>query len=199
MPRISAPTVAENREQRRAALLGAAAELTLRAGTFTVAEVAAAVGLSRSAFYEYYSSAADLVADVLIDELDHWRDALAAATASASTAPDRVAAWITAVLDYVADGRHALVRAAGSLELPPARREEVQRRHRALVRPLADALGDLGVTDVPLATTLVWGAVDAMVARIESGAVPVEEAAPVVVGFVQGGLLALERPADPTP
>lgn len=199
MPRISAPTVAENREQRRAALLGAAADLTLRSGTFTVAEVTAEVGLSRSAFYEYYSSAADLVADVLIDELDHWRDTLSTATAAATTAPDRVTAWITSVLAYVADGRHALLRAAGALELPQHRRDEVQRRHRALVQPLTDALEDLGVPDATLAAALVWGAVDAMVARIESGALTVEEAGPVVVGFVHGGLRALVHQDEPLP
>lgn len=191
MPRISAPTVAENREQRRTALLGAAAALTLRSGTFTVAEVTSEVGLSRSAFYEYYGSAADLVADVLIDELDHWHAALATATATAVSAPDRVAAWITAVLAYVADGRHALLRAAAAVELPQQRRDEVQRRHRALVQPLADALGDMGVPDPGLASALVWGAVDAMVGRIESGAVSAEEAGPVVIGFVSDGLRAL--------
>lgn len=199
MPRISAPTVAENREQRRAALLGAAADLTLRSGTFTVAEVTAEVGLSRSAFYEYYSSAADLVADVLIDELDHWRDALATATSAATTAPDRVTAWITAVLAYVADGRHALLRAAGALELPTTRREEVQRRHRALVQPLTDALDDMGVPDAALAAALVWGAVDAMVARIEGGTLTADEAGPVVVGFVHGGLRTLVDPDEPLP
>ena len=199
MPRISAPTVAENREQRRTALLGAAAALTLRSGTFTVAEVTAEVGLSRSAFYEYYSSAADLVADVLIDELEHWHDALAAATAGAASAPDRVTAWITAVLAYIADGRHALLRAAGSVELPQPRRDEVQRRHRALVQPLADALDDMGVPDAALTAALVWGAVDAMVGRIESGGITAEQAGPVVIGFVNGGLPALVRTVDPLP
>ena len=41
MPRISAPTVAENRELRRADLLTAATGLILRGRSFTVAEVAA--------------------------------------------------------------------------------------------------------------------------------------------------------------
>ena len=77
MPKIAAATVAENRELRRDALLAAAATLMQRGGSFTVAEVAKEVGLSRSAVYEYYRSAAELIADVLVDEMSAWSDVLA--------------------------------------------------------------------------------------------------------------------------
>ena len=74
MPKISAPTIAEHREARRDALLAAAAQLMLSGTPFTVAQVASEVGLSRSAVYEYYASAADLIADVLVDEMALWVD-----------------------------------------------------------------------------------------------------------------------------
>jgi AcrR family transcriptional regulator len=109
VPRIAAATVAENRELRREALLHAAATLMQRGGGFTVAEVAREVGLSRSAVYEYYSSAAELIADVLVDELAAWSTALAESAPQHSTPDARVRAWIHGVLDYVADGRHALL------------------------------------------------------------------------------------------
>ncbi len=89
MPRITAATVVEHRELRRAALLDAAATLMTRGKTFTVAEIATEVGLSRSAVYEYYSSAADLIADVLVDELADWAEVLRAATAEASDPSSR--------------------------------------------------------------------------------------------------------------
>ena len=76
MPKISAATVVEHREQRRTQLLDAAAMLIVRDDTFTMAQVAAEVGLSRSAVYEYYSSAADLIADVLVDEHAEWASSL---------------------------------------------------------------------------------------------------------------------------
>jgi AcrR family transcriptional regulator len=98
MPRISAPTVAENRELRRADLLTAATGLILRGRSFTVAEVAAEVGLSRSAVYEYYSGAGDLVADVLVDELTDWADHLRSATADKAEPATVVDAWVEAVL-----------------------------------------------------------------------------------------------------
>lgn len=188
MPKINAPTVAEHREQRRAALLDAAATLMLRGGPFTVAEVATEVGLSRSAIYEYYSSAADLIADVLVDELADWSDSLEHATRDETDPGRRISAWITAVLEYVADGRHALVRAAGAVELPPTRRAEVQARHRDLIHPLHAAIAELGAPEPTSLATLVWGAVEASIARIEAGTATAEEQAPVVSEFVQGGL-----------
>ena len=191
MPRISAPTVAENRELRRTALLDAAAALILRSGSFTVAEVTAEVGLSRSAFYEYHPSAGDLAAQVLLDELDRWHAVLATATAGTGDPHARVAAWIEAVLGYVADGRHALVRAAAATDIPEQRRQAVQDRHRALVHPLAQALSDLGVPDPPSAASLVWGAVDATMSRVESGAEDAAMATGRVTRFVLGGLEAL--------
>ena len=191
MPKISAPTVALNREQRRAALLKAAATLILREGTFTVAEVASEVGLSRSAVYEYYSSAADLIADVLVDELVDWSEDLQQAVDAQSDPSSRVRAWVTAVLEYVRDGRHALVRAAGTVDLPPTRRAQVQAQHRDLITPLALAIHDLGIEDSAGVAMLVWGAVDAAISRIESGQAPAEREIELVLDFIQGGVARL--------
>jgi AcrR family transcriptional regulator len=191
MPKIAAATVAENREQRRDALLLAAANLMQRSGSFTVAEVAREVGLSRSAVYEYYSSAAELIADVLIDELAAWSDALA--TATGTTAREQVHAWIHGVLDYVIDGRHALLRAAGSVELPASRRAEVQALHQSLIAPLVDALASAGCADAVRQARYVWGVVDVSIGRIESGeANPVDESTAVIT-FVDGALSAALR------
>lgn len=194
MPKISAPTVVEHREQRRAALLDAAATLMRRGGAFTVAEVASEVGLSRSAVYEYYSSAAELIADVLVDELMDWSDALAEATSGVDDPVGRIEAWVSAVLDYVADGRHALVRAAGSVELPATRRAEVQARHRDLVAPLQSAIEELGVGHAARVAGFVWGAMDSSITRIEAGVTTADDERPALLAFVEGGLTRL-RPA----
>jgi AcrR family transcriptional regulator len=191
VPRISAPTVALNREQRRSALLEAAAALILREGTFTVAEVATEVGLSRSAVYEYYSSAADLIADVLVDELADWSLHLQEACEQVTSPGGRIDAWVTAVLEYVEDGRHALVRAAGQVDLPPTRRAQVQAQHRDLITPLSSAVADFGVEDPTAVSMLVWGVVDAAITRIESGQTTAEREAILVLDFVRGGLVRL--------
>lgn len=188
MPRISAPTVAENRELRRADLLTAATGLILRGRSFTVAEVAAEVGLSRSAVYEYYSGAGDLVADVLVDELTDWADHLRSATADKAEPATVVDAWVEAVLGYVTDGRHALVRAAGSIELPPTRRAEVGLLHRELIAPLQESLVALNVSEPARLSTYVWGVVEAAITRIETAeADPATETA-ATLSFIRGGL-----------
>ena len=188
MPKIAAATVAENRELRREALLSAAATLMQRSGTFTVAEVAREVGLSRSAVYEYYSSAAELIADVLVDELSAWSTALGAAAAPGATPRERIHAWIECVLAYVVDGRHALLRAAGSIDLPAERRVEVQALHHDLIAPLLDALVAAGSAAPARDARYVWGVVEVAISRIENGEVSAADEGIALTTFVDAAL-----------
>jgi len=188
VPKIAAATVAENREQRKEALLAAAAALIQRGGGFTVAEVAKEVGLSRTAVYEYYSSAAELIADVLIDELAAWSTSLADSTDVAASVTDRTHAWITGVLSYAVDGRHALLRSVGTVELPESRRDEVQALHQAVIAPLVDTLVTAGSTDPVRDARFVWGVVDVAINRIESGECEPQQEISAVITFVDGAL-----------
>ena len=169
MPRIDAPTLAEHREQRRDALLEAATTVMRESGTVTMSAVAERTGLSRTAVYEYYRSSADLIADVLVDELAAWIDHLAEAIDGIADPRERLVTWIRAALAYVEDGRHALVRAAGDATLPPVRRAQVQTLHRDLAAPVYVALREIGVTDAQRLASYVWGVVDAATRHIESG------------------------------
>lgn len=189
MPKISAATVVEHREQRRTQLLDAAAMLIVRDDTFTMAQVAAEVGLSRSAVYEYYSSAADLIADVLVDEHAEWASSLERVTSTVNDPVEQVRAWTTAVLNYAAAGRHALVRAAGAVDLPPSRRVEVQTMHRSLIAPLFAAVAAMGDVDPGQLARYVWGVVDVSIARIEAGECDTDDEIATVLEFVEGGLV----------
>jgi AcrR family transcriptional regulator len=190
MPRINAPTIAEHREARRDALLVAAANLMQQGKTFTVAQVAQEVGLSRSAVYEYYNSAADLIADVLVDEMAMWVDEITPAVDSVSDPHGRIEAWVRGVLDYVAEGRHALLKAAGSVDLPEARRAQVQSMHRELVAPLSEALSDIGVTDVRQMSAFVWGVLDSAINRVESQGCDAHTEGNSVITFIKAGISA---------
>ena len=169
MPRIDAPTLAEHREQRRDALLEAATTVMRESGTVTMSAVAERTGLSRTAVYEYYRSSADLIADVLVDELAAWIDHLAEAIDGIADPRERLVTWIRAALAYVEDGRNALVRAAGDATLPPVRRAQVQTLHRDLAAPVYVALREIGVTDAERIASYVWGVVEAATRHIESG------------------------------
>jgi AcrR family transcriptional regulator len=185
MPKIAANSIAEHRAMRRDALVDAATNLMRQHGTVNMAAVAKEVGVSRSAVYEYYASSADLIADVLVDELAAWVDHLDGAVSAHDDPAEQVRAWIIAVLSYVADGRHALVRAAGKVPLPPVRRAQVQAMHRGLAGPLVNALGD--DASARQRAAYVWGVVETCINAIESGA-DVHEQADLAWCFCQAGL-----------
>lgn len=187
MPRIDAPTLAEHREQRRDALLDAATTLMREEGTLTMAQVAERAGLSRSAVYEYYRSAADLIADVLVDELAAWIDHLQAAVEGIDDPRDRLSTWIRSALDYVADGRHALVRAAGDATLPPVRRAQVQGLHRQLAGPVIEALREMHVDAPERLAAYVWGVVEAATRQIEAGR-PARDEVDAAIAFALAGV-----------
>ena len=187
MPKIAAATVAEHREQRRNALLEAAAESLRESGTVTMATVAQRAGLSRSAVYEYYSSAADLIADVVVDEMTLWIDHLADAIADVHDPAERLTSWVREALSYVADGRHALVRAAGDTSLPPVRRAQVQALHRELAAPITSTLSELGVADAERITSYIWGVVETATRRIESGR-PADDEVDAAIAFALAGI-----------
>ena len=170
---------------RRDALVEAAAAVMRERGNVSMAAVAAQVGLSRSAVYEYYRSAADLIADVLVDELAAWRDHLEDAVNQEQSPAAQVHAWIDAVLSYVMNGRHALVRAAGRTPLPAVRRAQVQAMHRDLLTPLVAAFGD--APDAHRQATLVWGVVESAITAIENGA-DGQQQADLAWTFCQAGL-----------
>jgi len=187
VPKIAAATIAEHREQRRDALLDAASAVLRERGEVTVGAVAARAGISRTAVYEYYRSAADLIADVLVDELSAWIDHLDEALADIDDPRDRLVAWIRGALAYVADGRHLLVRAAGDAPLPPVRRAQVQALHRQLAAPVYGALADMGVPDPERLSSYVWGVVEAATRHIEAGR-PAHDEVDAAIAFALAGV-----------
>ncbi|MBU6214015.1 MAG: TetR/AcrR family transcriptional regulator [Actinomycetales bacterium] len=192
MPRLIAGSVAENRDLRQSALVSAAQQIAVDQGiaAVTVAAVAKRAGLSRSSVYAYFDSAADLLADVIADELDAMAQALTAAVADVADPAMVIHRWITFSLDYIADGRHALARSAGQVNLPPTRRAQIGDLHRRLMDPLVSALTAAGARDAVRAAQQVAAVLDVAVRRIESGADAGTEAA-AAISFALGGL----RPA----
>jgi AcrR family transcriptional regulator len=80
-PKIQAATVVEQRQMRQRQLIDAALSIALESGAanITVAAVAKRAGLARSSMYEYFSSSADLIADLVIEELALYQKRLAQA------------------------------------------------------------------------------------------------------------------------
>jgi len=191
VPKIAANTVAENRDLRESAILSAANVIAREQGLahVTFSAIAKKTGIARTTVYAYFDSSADLIADVLIDELFEMNELLAQRVKSAGTPREGVIAWIRASLEYVNDGRHELLKSAASIELPPVRRSQMQQLHRAMVSPLIQVLTDLGVKAPQTVAMQISGVVDVSVRRLANGGDLNEEIA-ATCAFVLNGLAA---------
>ena len=194
MPKIQAPTVALHRELRRQQLIDAAMELALTNGaqSITVAAVAAKAGLARSSIYEYFASSADLVADLVLEELDYYTQRLTDAVGSTTDPYQRIELWITESLRYVADGRHMLVKSLNTINTPTTRKDEIALGHRRMMAPLQESLIETGINDTRVAAALLASVTDAASVRIDAGN-DAELEIQSAVTFALAGLRALAQ------
>ena len=194
MPKISAPTIHEHRELRRQQLISAALELALDegAGAVTVAAVAKKAGLARSSIYEYFASSADLIADLILEELDYYSNRLALAIVDVTDPFEKIEHWIAEGLRYVADGRHMLVKSLNTISTPEFRKEEISMGHRKMIAPLRQALAETGIKDPAAAAAFLSSATDAASIRIDAGN-DAELEIQSVITFALAGLRALAR------
>lgn len=192
MPKIQAPTLALHRELRRQQLMGAAMELALSEGadSVTVAAVAAKAGLARSSIYEYFASSADLIADLVLEELDSYTRRLAEAVVGTTEPFLRIELWITESLRYVADGRHMLIKSLNTINTPDERKEEILMGHRRMLAPLQQSLLETGIVNIRGASALLASVTDAAAIRIDAG-YEAELEIQSAVKFALAGLRAL--------
>lgn len=171
MPRIETETLAQHRDWRRNQLIEAAASIALESGgaAVTVAAVAQRAGLSRTSVYEYFGSSADLIADLVLEELNNFAQYLKDAVADTEQPIESIAAWIQSALTYIADGRHLLAKALNATSLPQERSVAIGSAHRALLAPLVTGLSAMGVKDTQRALLFIQAITDASTKRIESG------------------------------
>jgi AcrR family transcriptional regulator len=171
MPRIETETLAQHRDWRRNQLIEAAAGIALESGgsAVTVAAVAQRAGLSRTSVYEYFGSSADLIADLVLEELNNFAHYLRDAVADTEEPIESIAAWIESALTYIADGRHLLAKALNATSLPQERTGAIGSAHRALLAPLVTGLTAMGVKDTQRALLFIQAITDASTKRIEGG------------------------------
>ena len=101
-PKIDEPTIIEQRAMRQRQLIDAAMSLALEGGapSVTVAAVAKRAGISRTLVYEYFSSSADLIADLVMEELDYYSNRLATAVGEVKEPDTYLELWIAEALSY---------------------------------------------------------------------------------------------------
>ena len=183
VPKIDAPTVAEHHAQRRAAIVGAAADLLGQGpGAVTPAAVAAAAGLARSSVYQYYASTGALLGAAVEETFARALAGLEVAMRRATDPRERLVAYLGAGLDAALAGHLPPPRLSGP-EIPPACLERVAALHADLVRPLVEALGEAGVNDPEGIAGLINGVVSAAAAQVQRGE-RAEQVRERMIGFV---------------
>jgi len=170
-PKIQAATVVEQRQMRQRQLIDAALSIALESGAadITVAAVAKRAGLARSSMYEYFSSSADLIADLVIEELALYQKRLAQAVKETQDPYQHIELWIAEALQYVVDGRHMLIKSLNSATIPEFRRDEISQGHRNLMTTISAPLQEIGLTDIRGAMSYLQNTIEAASVRIESG------------------------------
>jgi AcrR family transcriptional regulator len=147
------------------------------AQSITMSAVAKAAGISRSSIYEYFSSSADLISDLVIDELRNYRNQLAASTSVSKDPLEQVGMWIEEALRYVVDGRHILIKSLNAIAPPDFRCNEIKQGHRDLMQTISGPLSALGIPTNSSAISLLQSAIDTAAKRIDAGNNPEVEVA----------------------
>ena len=170
-PKIDEPTIIEQRAMRQRQLIDSAMSLALEGGapSVTVAAVAKRAGISRTLVYEYFSSSADLIADLVTEELDYYCNRLATAVGEVKDPDTYLELWIAEALSYVADGRHMLVKSLNSVATPEYRRAEIGLAHKKLMSTIIKPLEFMGVADLHVAISLLQSTIDNASVRIDAG------------------------------
>jgi AcrR family transcriptional regulator len=170
-PKIQAATVVEQRQMRQRQLIDAALSIAVESGAanITVAAVAKRAGLARSSMYEYFSSSADLIADLVIEELALYQKRLAQAVKGTEDPYQHIELWIAEALQYVVDGRHMLIKSLNAAAIPDFRRDEISQGHRNLMTTISAPLQEIGLTDIRGAMSYLQNTIEAASVRIESG------------------------------
>ena len=193
-PKIAEATIGEQRTMRQRQIMDAAMSLALESGapSVTVAAVAKRAGISRSLVYEYFSSSADLITDLVLEELEYYKNRLTIAVEGVEDPYKYIEQWISEALQYVADGRHLLVKSLNTVAAPEFRKAEISQGHRNMMATIIGPLQKISIPDLGLAVTYLQSAIDAAAKRIDAG----NEAAPEIRSaqrFAIAGLRALAK------
>ncbi|MCZ7657579.1 MAG: TetR/AcrR family transcriptional regulator [Xanthobacteraceae bacterium] len=130
---------------KRQAILDRSTELFARKGydRTSMAEVAAACGVSKALVYHYYASKETLLFDILRDHLQALIDAVAAVETRLAARP-RLRALVGALLEAYRDADHEHRIQLNELDkLPAAKQTQLKDMERELVQAFAVAIADV--------------------------------------------------------
>ena len=198
-----ARTRAEDFDDKRRAILRAAALELAGPGPGSMAQIADRAGVSKALLYHYYPGRDALVFAIVHDHLAELESALAGADRPGLDPAARLRALIHALLAAYrdADAAHR-VQLNASATLPPGDRARIVAQERAIVRRFADALRaaqpDLAPARVMPATMSLLGMLNwAWMWFRDGGALSRADYADLVTDLMLRGLPGLSPPPGP--
>ncbi len=200
-PRVeSAPRARRGRPGHdRAAVLAAAIELFNRRGydATSVGDIAAELGLTKSAVYHHVDSKEQLLAEALDEALDELEATVAAAAVAEGSPSERLRGVVRHSVEVLVDHQPAvtlLLRVHGNSEVEKAalsRRRRLDTHLAALVRAAVDDGSLRSDLDPDLVSRLLFGMVNSLVEWYRvGGTVPVGQVADAVAVLAFEGLAA---------
>lgn len=174
MPKISAPTVAEHRANRHAALVRAGEEVLREEGLagVTPGRVVARAGLSRSSFYDYFASKDDLLIAIARHAIEQWNSEIDAALAEVDAGLPALRKFIESTMRMTADGRHDIANAVREANLSPSSMDDLMAFHDKLIGPVVSILSELGVPSPQVKAMYVQGLLNSGVQMVSHGCDP---------------------------
>ncbi len=170
MPKITAGTVREHREQMDARLVDVAERLLRTGGVdaLTAGAVTAEAGIARNSLYRYVGSIDDLRTRVLMRYLPAWMDQVVAAVSGEDDPKQAVLTYVRVNLEQAAATGHgwliAMARGLGS-----DARADVAGSHDDLARLLGTQVMALDPEAPRLTVGILQGIVEAGFARLDAG------------------------------
>ena len=184
----------ETRDDRQDRILEAAQSLIAERGVDAVsmAELAAATGLSRPAIYQYFSSREHVLAELVINEMADLSNAIDEHIAHFDDPLERIRVWIHYSLAHLASAEHRVIREISIDSLPQESRGMINAMHGHFMMALVSPLSQLGLANVTSTCHLIFASVAAAAKRIDEGAEFVREAS-ALEKFTVAGLTASIR------
>jgi AcrR family transcriptional regulator len=179
------------RDARQEIILSAAQTMISESGpdSVSMAQLAAATGLSRPAIYQYFASKEHVLAELMINEMADLSNAIDEHIAQFDDPLERVRIWIHYTLAHLASAEHRIIRAISIESLPEESRGVLKALHGHFMTALTSPVSELGAEDVTATCHLIFSAVAAAASRIDAGSDFTREAA-ALEKFVVAGLEA---------
>lgn len=175
----------EHRDERRRALLDAAREMLSEdpGRSPGINELTTRAGMTRSNFYTYFASRAELIVAVAEELMPRWIAAVTEAVTDAGGGHGGVVAYVHRTLRFVEDGDHTVLTAlAAHLPEGPAR-DRLHLMHGEMTAPLRAAIEQSSHADPGVTTELVMAVTFKASELVEAGR-PLAEVLPSVNALI---------------